>query len=70
MFGCDSQARGFIFPGMKLCVSLFQIGDGQPQVPFHGGQRAVAQQILHVAQVGIVLDQVGGADVPPMPLAA
>jgi len=40
MFGCNSQGRGFIFPGMKLCMSLLQIGDGQPQVALRGGQRA------------------------------
>jgi len=50
---------------MKRCLSLLQIGDGQPQVAFRGDQRAVVQQILHVTQIGFVLWQVRGARVPP-----
>jgi len=50
---------------MEAGMGLLQIGNGQLQVPFRGGQRAVAQQVLHVAQVGVVLNQMRGARVPP-----
>ncbi len=46
-------------------MSLFQIGDGQAQIFLGGGQRAMAEDFLHMPQVGVVLEQVRGAGVPP-----
>ena len=42
-----------------------QVGDGEAQVAFGGGEAAVAEHLLDVAHVGVVLDEVGGAGVPP-----
>ena len=50
---------------MEPGVGLLQVGDGQAQVTLGGGQRAVAQQVLHMAQIGVVFDQVGGARMTP-----
>ena len=50
---------------MELAVGLLQVGDGQPQIPLRGRQRDVPQKLLDVAQVGVVLQQVRGATVPP-----
>ena len=50
---------------MELGVSGFQVGDGELQVTLGGRQRAVPKQVLNVAQIGVVLDQVRGAGVTP-----
>ena len=50
---------------MELAVRLLQVGDGQPQVTLRGRQRLVAEHFLNVPQVGIILQQVRGATVPP-----
>jgi hypothetical protein len=35
---------------MELAVGFLEIGNGEPKVAFGCGQRAVAQEILYVAQ--------------------
>jgi len=42
---------------MELGVGFFEIGDGQTQIPFGRGQRAMSQQVLDMAEVGVVLEQ-------------
>ena len=42
-----------------------QVGDGQVQIPLGGRKALVSEQRLHVAQVGVVLEQMRGARVPP-----
>jgi hypothetical protein len=46
---------------MELAVGLFQIGDGEAQITLGRVERAMPQDVLHMAQVGLVLDQVRGA---------
>ena len=50
---------------MEFGVGLFQVRDGEAQVTLGGGQRAVAEQVLHVPEVGMVLDEMGRAGVAP-----
>jgi hypothetical protein len=50
---------------MKLRVSLLQIRYGEAEVTLGGRQGAVPQQVLYVAQAGVVLDEVRSAGVPP-----
>ena len=59
-----------LVPRVEFRVGLFQVRDGETQVTLGGGQGAVAEQILHVPQVRMILDEVSGAGVAPMPLAA
>ncbi len=58
-------AQLFHFPRVELGVGFFEVGDGQAQVAFGGGQGAVAEQILDVPQVGVVLHKVSRAGVAP-----
>jgi hypothetical protein len=53
------------FPRVETGMCLFQVGDGEPEVTLGGDQGAMAQQILHMAQVGVVLDRMGSAGVAP-----
>ena len=53
------------FAGVELPVRFLQFGDRDAQVSFGRDERAVAEDFLHMAQVGLVLQQVGGARVPP-----
>jgi hypothetical protein len=46
-------------------VGRLQVADGQAQVTLGGRQRAVSQQVLDVAQIGVVFDQVGGTGMTP-----
>jgi hypothetical protein len=46
-------------------MGLFKIRDGQAQVAFGGGKGAVAEQILDMAQMGLVLAAVSDARVTP-----
>ncbi len=50
---------------MEPAVGGLQLGDGDAQVALGGDEAAVAEDFLNVAQVGFVLEQVGGAGVPP-----
>jgi hypothetical protein len=50
---------------MEAGVSLLQVADGQTQVTLGGRQRAVTEQVLHMAQIGVVFNQVGGARMTP-----
>lgn len=50
---------------MEPAVGLLQLGDGDAKVPLGGGQAAMAEDFLNVAQVGFVLQKVGGTGVPP-----
>ena len=53
------------FAGVELPVRFFQLGDRDAQVALGRDERAVAEDFLHVAQVGLVLEQVRGARVTP-----
>ena len=53
------------FARVAAFVGRFEISDGQVQITLGGGQAAVAEHFLDVAHVGMVLDEVGGAGVPP-----
>jgi len=46
-------------------MSFFEVGDGQAQIFLGGGQAPVPEDFLHMAQVGVVLEQVRRAGVPP-----
>ena len=46
---------------MELGVGRFEVGDGQAQVTLRGGQRTVPQEVLDMAEIGVVLHQVRGA---------
>jgi len=46
-------------------VRSFQIGDRQRKITLGGRQTPVAEDFLNVAQVGLVLQKMGGATVPP-----
>jgi len=50
---------------MKLGVGFFQIRDGQAEVAFCGGEGAVAEEVLDVAEAGMVLDEMSSAAVAP-----
>lgn len=50
---------------MELAVGFFEIGDGEMQIAFGGRERPVAEQLLHVPEIGVVPDHVRGATVPP-----
>ena len=53
------------FSRMALSMSLFQIGDGERKITLGRRQRAMAEDFLDVAQVGLVLQKMRGATVPP-----
>jgi len=57
--------RLFAFPWAAFRVGLFQIGDRLPEVALGGRQRAVVREILDMAKIGRVLDEVGGASGAP-----
>ena len=46
-------------------MGLFQVGDGETQIALRGGQGTVSQEVLDVAQIGVVLNEVGRTGVPP-----
>ena len=46
-------------------MSLLQIHDGQVQVSLRGLQFVMSQHLLHVAEVGSILEHVRSAGVPP-----
>ena len=46
-------------------MRFFQLGDRDAQVALGGDKRAVAEDFLHMPQVGLVLEQMRGAGVPP-----
>jgi len=50
---------------MKAGVGFLQVADGQAQVSLGRGKRAMPQKVLHMAQIGVVFDEVGGAGVTP-----
>ena len=50
--GGQALLRRFL-AGVEPGVGLFQVGDGQAQVTLGGGQRAVAQQVLHLSLIHI-----------------
>ena len=50
---------------MVFGMGFLQVGDGEPEVALGGGQGAMAQESLHVAQVAVILEQMGGAGAPP-----
>ena len=49
---------------MRLVVHCTQARDRDVGVQLRGGQRRVAEQLLHDAQVGPALEQVGGGAMP------
>ena len=51
---------------MRLIVHRAQARDRDMRVQLRGGQRRVAEQFLHDAQVGTALKQVGGGAVPEL----
>lgn len=57
------------FAGMELVMGRFQIGDGQMQVKLGRGQKPVARDLLHMAQVGLVLRQMRGHEVAQTEIA-
>ena len=46
-------------------MRFLQLGNGDAQVTFGRGKGAVSEDFLDVAQVGLVLEQVRSAGVPP-----
>lgn len=46
-------------------MGQLQLRDGELQVPFRRVQGAVPEDFLNMAQVGQVLQKVGGATMPP-----
>ncbi len=50
--------------GVGALVGVVQAGGGQVRVDLRGGQRLVAEQFLHAAQVRAVVQQVRGEAVP------
>ena len=51
-------------PGVRLAVGLPQPVGGHVRVDLGGGQRGMAEQLLHGPQVRSALEQVGGRGVP------
>jgi hypothetical protein len=49
---------------MEFGVGLLEIGNGQAQIAFGGRNGTVAQQVLDVAEAGVILHQVSGTGVP------
>jgi hypothetical protein len=46
-------------------MRFFEIGDGEMEVTLGGGEGAMAEDFLNVAQVGFVFEQMRGATVSP-----
>ena len=65
--GRVSASFGGSFPGVAPGVGFLQVGDGEPEVFFGGGDRAMAEHLLDKADIGPVaaLDEVCCACVPP-----
>ena len=54
-----------LLPRVEFGVGLFQIGYREAQVALCGGQGAVPQEVLDVAQIGVVLNEMGSTSVAP-----
>ncbi len=50
---------------MLFAVRFFEVGDGEMEVTLGGGEGAMAEDFLNVAQVGFVFEQMRGATVSP-----
>ncbi len=50
---------------MIFAVRFFEVGDGEMEVTLAGGEGAMAEDFLNVAQVGFVFEQMRGATVSP-----
>ena len=65
-FGRRGASRFLRFlAGMEPGVGFLQVADGQAQVSLGRGERAMPQEVLHMAQIGVVFDQVGGTGMTP-----
>ena len=52
--GSDSEKT---FTGVIFLMRFFQVVQGQPDIGLRGGEFAVAEHLLDVADVGVVPDQ-------------
>lgn len=54
-------ASGAEGPGMGGGVGALHVGEADVSIDLGGGERGVAQQLLHGVEVGAVVEQGGGA---------
>lgn len=63
--GGEDASLPAVFAWVEAPVGFLQVGDGEMEVSLGGGEGAVAEHFLDVAETGAVAHEMGGAGVPP-----